>query len=252
MLSDNPAWLNQAYTKMILLRNRKSYNISINVAKTNKVQQEMERHHIPCEKVINIGLDNDLLQDKQNPDPEIRKSLGIKEDEFVLLFVGRLVDYKKPLMACDILIDLLARGINGKLIIIGDGPLAWKLEKHIEENKIENRVKWEKKVPYENMYKYMVSCDCCINLSSKEIFGMTVLEAMYYGAIVIAHEAPGPNDIIEDNISGFICNFDDVEKWADKILKVQSQREKISHEAQKRIKNSFLWDSIAKEFLNIL
>lgn len=249
VLSDNPAWLHQAYTKVILWRNRKSYDFSINVAKTNKVKHEMLEHGIHCRKVINIGLDSELLQDCTNPDINIRHDLGIKDDEFVLLFVGRLIDYKRPIMACDILLELQRRGIKGKLFIIGDGKLANELESYIEEKKLSSVVNWQKRVPYDEMYKYMVSCDCCINLSPKEIFGMTVLEAMYYGAVIVAHEAPGPNDIIDNNISGYLCNFDDVSSWADKIIESQKYRTVMSKEAKKRVRENFLWDRIAGQFM---
>lgn len=251
VLSDNSRFLNQIYTKLILKRNISSYNYSINVAKTKKVQKEMETLKVPFRKVINIGLDDTILKDIYNPDINNRIKLGFDKDELVLLFVGRLVDYKNPIFACDILLELQKRGFKSKLVIIGKGSLETELQKYIEEKNIVSSVIWEKRVPYKDMYKYMVSSDCYINLSPKEIFGMAILEAMYYGLPVVAHEAPGPNEIIENGVSGYVCNFDSLDKWVDQILLAVHNKQELAAAAQVRIGEKFMWDTIADEFVKL-
>lgn len=251
VLSDNPKLLNQMYTKLILKRNFSSYLYSINIAKTKKVQKEMQALQIPCNKIINIGLDESVLNQSFNPEPEIRKLFGFEKNEIILLFVGRLVDYKNPILACDILIELLKRGVKSRLVIIGSGVLEIKLKRYIDENNLTSKVIWKKRVPYEEMYKYMTSCDCYINLSSKEIFGMAILEAMYYGLLVVAHEAPGPNEIIENGVSGYLCSFETAEKWVDQILLALDNKKLLTAAARLRISEKFMWEMNANEFIDI-
>jgi len=250
VLSDNPCWVNQLYTKVILYRNRKSYNYSINIAKTEKVKDELLKHNIPFHKIINVGLDGELLNHNRNRDNKMRVSVGINDDEIVLLFIGRLVDYKKPVLACKILQSLQEKGIKSRLIIIGKGELEDTLNKYIDENKLGKSILWKKNVPYNEIYRYMLSSDVFLNLSPKEIFGMAILEAMYYGLPVVANYAPGPNVIIENQISGYLCDFgDDVDKWANIVLKAYNERFMIASNSHKRIKAKFMWDSLAEEFL---
>lgn len=250
VLSDNPNWKNQLYTKLILLRNRKSYNYSINIAKTDAVKNEMIKHKVPFSRVIYVGLDREILSNKRNRDYDARKELNIANDEVALLFVGRLVDYKKPIIACKILQEMINRGIKAKLFIIGKGVLEEELAKYISDNHLSDCVIWKKRVPYEDMYKYMIACDVCINLSPKEIFGMTVLEALYYGIPVVANHAPGPDVIIENGISGYLDDFeDDVDKWTDTIMIANSNRDKISENARQRIEDHFMWDNLVGDFL---
>lgn len=252
VLSDNPNWKNQVYTKLILFRNKNSYKYSINVAKTDAVKNEMIKNGIPFKKIINVGLDRDVLSEKRNVDWEIRRSLEFLDNEIILLFVGRLVDYKKPILACSILEKLLSYGINARLVIIGKGTLEQKLEQYIIIHELKDRIIWKKEVPYKEIYKYMVSCDVVINLSTKEIFGMTILEAMYYGVPVVANKAPGPNVIIEDEVSGYLCDFDDdLNKWANQIMKALENRNSISIAAHSRITDNFMWDNIAVKFLEL-
>ncbi len=252
VLSDNPRWINQAYTKLILARNRRSYEKSINIAKTKKVQREMESLNVKCAGVINVGLDDDILQPNKNLDISIRDSLGYETDETVLLFVGRLVSYKNPLMACDILKAMLDQGIKTKLVIIGKGSQEEQLIHYIKQLDIENKVSYVGRVPYAEMYKYFVACDCIINLSPKEIFGMTILEAMYYGLPVVAHTAPGPNDIITDGVNGYLCDSDEIGEWVELINKALCSRDELGRASRKEIEDNYMWDSVAPRFCSFL
>ena len=249
VLSDNLGFLHQFYTKLILLRNRKSYHYSINVAKTTRVQREMEKHKVPFTKVISIGLDSDLLSSKRSIDYEIRSELGYSNSDKVVLFVGRIIDFKKPFLACDIAKELYHTDDKYRLILIGKGPLQDELKEYIEKNKMDKYVKYIERVPYTEIYKYMVASDCLINLSSKEIFGMTILEAMYYELPVVAHKAPGPNDIIDDGVTGILCDTDDVKTWCALISEALNERQNLGKKANEVIEKRFLWDSIAEEFL---
>lgn len=250
VLSDNPNWKNQFYTKLILRRNLKSYDYSINVAKTDAVKVEMLKHNIPFSRVIHVGLDREMLSTKLNRDLDTRRELNIANDEIAMLFVGRLVNYKKPILACKILQELLKRGIRSKLYIIGKGTLENQLKDYIDDNNLRERVVYLKCVPYEDMYKYMISCDVYINLSPKEIFGMTVLEALYYGLPVVANHAPGPDVIIENGVSGYLCDYgDDPIRWADQIVSAIDNRTALSKNGHKRVEEHFMWDSLVGEFL---
>lgn len=251
VLSDNPGWLHQFYTRLILKRNIKSYSFSINVAKTTKVQKEMEQLHVPFTKVINIGLDRDLLHNSVSINYDVRTALGYGKEDKILLFIGRIVDYKKPLLACRILEELRKRDPSFRLIIIGKGALQTQLTEYIEKNDLNDFVNYIERVPYEEIYKYMVASDCLINLSSIEIFGMTILEAMYYRLAVIAHTAPGPNDIIENGKTGILCNTDETEVWCDLITEAINKKEEYGNNAREAIERSFLWDSIAEKFLEL-
>lgn len=252
VLSDNPKWSHQFYTKLILKRNIGSYKYSINVAKTEKVHQEMRVCKVPFTKVIPVGLDDTVLQDKVNMDFEIREELGLLEDEIVLLFIGRLIDYKKPLLACDILLKMLDTGIKTRLIMIGIGEMRNQLLNYIKEKNIENYVIYVERVPYQEMYKYMVASDCFINLSDKEIFGMAILESMYYRLPVVAHVAPGPNEILENGISGLLLNSYDTDKWVTAINEAIKNRNKLGDQSRIRITKKYFWDRIANEFIDLV
>lgn len=252
VLSDNRNFLNQFYTKIILFRNRKSYNYSINIGKTKKVQYEMKRLNIPDYGVINVGLDESILHNQTNPDYEIRRKLGYKECEKIILFVGRIVDYKKPFLAVDILKKLIDKSDKYKMIMIGKGELKPQVVEYIQSNGLSDKIQIIERVPYEEMYKYMVSSDCFINLSSIEIFGMAILEAMYYQLPVVAHIAPGPSEIINHPVNGYLLETNDPAVWANYISQAINKSKDIGKASRESIENRYTWDVIADDFLRIL
>ena len=249
VLSDNPRWINQFYTKLILKRNKKSYLFSSNYAKTNKVKKELEEHKIRCDGVVPIGLDSSLLSDIKAIDPIIKESLGFKSEDKVILFVGRLVEYKKPLFVIDIAKLLLAKDKNYKFVILGKGPLKNQLLDSITNNSLEKNVLFVERIPYCEMFKYYVSSTCFINLSDREIFGMSILEAMYYGVPVVAKTAPGPIDIIDSNRNGILLETYESNKWAEAIIEAENKKEEFVKRAYDCISTKYLWDVSCDLFL---
>ena len=101
------------------------------------------------------------------------------------------------------------------------------------------------KLPNEKIYAYYEVADYVINFNPNEVFGMAVLEAMYHNVTVVARHAPGPDCIIENGESGFLCNS--VKEMAQIIL----SGKKVLN-ARKRIIEHFTWKSTAKMFLTYI
>ena len=88
-------------------------------------------------------------------------------------------------------------------ILIGQGSMYDELNKQIELLGISNRVRMVGRILNTEIHQYYVCSDYFLNFNSKEIFGMALLEAMYQGVTVIAVKAPGQEQIIEDQKTGF-------------------------------------------------
>lgn len=233
---------------MILHRNRKSYEYSVNIAKTKKVYAELEKCGIKCKKVVNVGLDLDLMNNSFAINQDIKKELGFSKDDIVILFIGRLVDYKRPLFACDLLKNLQCRNRNFKMVLIGKGPLEQDVKNFIHSNHLDEHIFYHKRVPYNCIYKYMVVSNCLINISPIEIFGMTILEAMFYGVPVVAHHAPGPDDVLTDTVTGYLLDSFNIDEWCNCIDRAVNNKSMIES-ARKKVINQFTWDVICKQFL---
>jgi len=98
--------------------------------------------------------------------------------------------------------------------MIGKGSLEQSTFNAIKNYGIENRVKYIEAVPNKEIHQYYKACDFFVNFNEKEIFGMSILEAMYQGCIVVAKKAPGPCFIIEDKSSGYLITTNEEAKMA--------------------------------------
>lgn len=81
---------------------------------------------------------------------------------------------------------------------------------------------------------------------------MVLLEAMYFGAPTVASGSAGAKTLIEDGKSGYIVKDFEPSNWAEKIsglLENAQLRKNMGEAASARIKNYFMWDSIAEKML---
>ena len=88
--------------------------------------------------------------------------------------------------------------------------------------------------------------------SNYEIFGMVLLEAMYFSVPVISSWNGGSSVLIDDGVNGFILDTFDVEKWVCKIRYLKENPEQynlLRKNAYKKISEKFLWDRLAVHFI---
>jgi len=98
----------------------------------------------------------------------------------ILLAVGRLVYYK----GFNYLIEAMS-GVDGRLLIIGEGPLRAKLERLAADHGVHERVVFLGRVPDATPYYH--ACDVFVlpSIARSEAFGIVQLEAMAAGKPVI-------------------------------------------------------------------
>lgn len=252
VLSTTKKLLNQFYTWVIYKKNYRSYFKSVNVTKTLKVKNELQRLKIPVREVIHVGLDRHLMEQRSMQGESIRNQLNIPTNAKVLLFVGRMVPNKNPFMAVELLCELIKEDPNYYMMIIGDGVLSEKLAVKIRELGVSGHIVWKRLVEYKEMYKYYLCCDCVINLCASEIFGMVMLEGMYYGRLVVARNAAGPSEYIQDGKTGYICYSDNIQEWKHKIHLAMNKDPAVIEQAQKLIQENYLWSNSAMRFLKLL
>ncbi|MFH0316126.1 glycosyltransferase family 4 protein [Clostridium perfringens] len=240
-------------TKIMNILNKKNINAYRNskvLAKTPDVKKVLLKNNIKDVKVIPVGLDLSIIPKEDKSIKELRMNLGLPEDKKILIFVGRLEEYKRPIRAIEILNKLLEKDKNYYLVVVGKGPLKDVLFSRVNELNILNNVKFIEEVANKDVHKYYRASDVFLNLNENEIFGMSLLEAMYQECNVVALKAPGPNYIIEDGISGILVSDWELGDFADKILESNKLTE-LGKSAKRRIEKYLNWDVIAKEYIQL-
>jgi len=94
---------------------------------------------------------------------------------------------------------------------------------------------------------YVASADLFLLPSSQESFGLAALEAMAYGVPVIASDAGGLPELIEDGKCGYLSPVGDVDKMAEDAIHLLTHEElyrEFSSAAQRRVRENFSAEKI--------
>jgi|GEM_PF-163373 FkbM family methyltransferase len=133
---------------------------------------------------------------------QLRSSFGIKNNEVVMLYVGRLSKEKSPITMLEAY-EKLHRS-NMHLFLVGDGPMRKKVEEKINSLKLTN-VHLVGFKPREVLLSFYAIADIFIMPSKKDALPLAINEAMCFGLPVIVSDKVGTTvDLIRDGYNGYI------------------------------------------------
>jgi glycosyltransferase involved in cell wall biosynthesis len=203
----------------------------------------LEYYGVKDDRIIKTGypVDNDFFSSYykkyRKKRKELRKELNIPYNKFIILFVGKLISKKNPLILLKVLKEL--KNENIFVVFVGDGPLRNDMMKYIEENKLKN-VSIKGFVNQSEIPKYYAVSDILVlpSICCTETWGLVVNEAFNFGIPAIVSEYVGcANELVIDGYNGFV--FKDENDLKDKIEKLYKDRkmlEKFGENAKISIK----------------
>lgn len=190
------------------------HNARVVIAPTQKVKATLEGYGLANQiRVVPSGIQlaqhrvRITAEDRQ----QLRRSLGIADDEVVLLNLGRLGDEKN----IDELL-LMYGSVKDefpklRFMIVGDGPARNSLEKLTQRLKIADRVIFTGMVDPGTVQNYYQSGDIFVSASTSETQGLTYAEAAANGLPLLCRQdpcleemlIPGQNGYAYTNAQGF-------------------------------------------------
>jgi glycogen(starch) synthase len=153
------------------------------------------------------------------PKDVARRSIGIDDEEFVVLTVCRLV----PQKGVQTLLKAASRlrDISGlRVLVVGDGPYRKDLEKLTQTLELEDVVRFEGWVHGGRVGLYYSAADCFVLASSEEGLPFVLLEAAMYGLPLIVSDNWGTRDVLSSGVPGFLVPVGDDESLAENIRRV--------------------------------
>ena len=185
-------------------------NLTDNIISVSSTTKN-ELHKIkPAEKSVIIpnGID---FKEITGTSPSIKKS--------DVIFAGRLIKEKNTDLLLKALVQVKKSLPDIKCFIIGDGPEKNNLEILRDDLNLNGNVKFLGFLEDQSLISHLKSSMVFALPSTREGFGMVVLEANACGlpVVVIDHPMNASIDLIKDNINGFIAEFSE-NSLADKIL----------------------------------
>jgi len=200
--------------------------------------------------LIDAGLPSDRIEVKYlgvHIPPEIKKHGRV--NEVTILHVGRLVDFKSPdrtIMAFEM---ARSRGLKGRLIIAGDGPMRITCELLRMRSPYKDSIEILGAVDHDRVQRLLIEADIYTQHNVKgeisrqsECFGVSIIEAMAMGLPIVGTRSGAVQETVVDGVTGFLIDPGDVEAQANALLRLAADpdlRQHFGEAGHRRVKERF-------------
>lgn len=219
------------------------------------------------EKLIGCGVPGSRIRlapntvdtDKFHPrnrGRNIRESLGWRQEDVVIAYVGRLIPSKGPQYFVELARRLLEKKPALKFLLVGEGELEAEFRRQAGGFGHPGSLAIIGGVNYDLIPDYLGAADILVVPSLWEPGGRTCLEGMAMGKPVVANRVGGMADLIEDGETGFLIEIDtprsrnydaglpgsylpSLERVVDKLASDRSLRERVGGNARREARTRY-------------
>ena len=204
--------------------------------------------------IIPNGVNLERFSGSRKAD-ETRSELGF-EGAIVLGFTG----FMRPWHGLGRVIQLIDerwRGLNVRLLIVGDGPIRAELEAQAKELNVEDRVMITGVVPRDQVERYVSIFDIALQPSAVPYASpLKLFEYMALGRAIIAPDQENIRGIVSHDTSAYLFDPDDGDAFStaiDVLCQNESLRSRLGAGARAQIKaRGFTWDENARKIESLV
>ena len=183
----------------------------------------------------------------------IRQRLGIADDTWLILAVGRLVPDKGHRYLIDALTRAEVRrtGQSFRLVLVGDGPLRNELQAQARSRGLEQQITFAGLLPHDEVPGWLWAADIAVLPSLAEGLPLSLLEAMACGRPVIASRVGAVANVLKDGVSGLLVHAGQPASLASALAELLSNRilaRQLGERAQSYARASFDQQRMIEQF----
>ena len=159
---------------------------------------------------------------------------------FRILFAGRLVEAKDPLLMLSVLELVAARHDQVALDVVGDGPLEAQVKAEVQRRGLDRRITFHP--PSAEIARWLKSSDLLLMTSVFEGVPFMLYEALAMGLPVVAPALPGAVELIGENGGVLVAPRDDADGYASAICRLiddEPLRSELARGGRERMLESF-------------
>ena len=198
-----------------------------------------------------IKLDKGLLKNRDAIRSIKRTEFNIDPKSFVIISVGGCSPIKNHSFIINLIKQLDSNGLNVIYLHVGTGVDEEKEKELCHKLLVNSNIIFtgnRKDVP-----ELLMCADLFLLPSSQEGLSIALLEAMYYNGLVIVNDAPGLNNMIINDSTGYVLNVNNPPAYVNLINKLISNiinTERIKLSAREFVENNFSMEKNAEALIN--
>ena len=216
------------------------------------VSESAEKEFFGCSKLysdaLEIGRHEHLTLPNCLPQEKIEYTRQNSRHK-VIGFISRLEAVKGAENIVPFFARLLTTNPDTKLLVVGDGSLRGEMQRQAKTYNIDaKKIEWRDMVQPQNIGKVYDECDVVWMPSKGEGFGLTAVESMAHGCVVVATAVGGLKDVIHNGDDGVLIDSDEIGRMPEvtsELLNDDEKMGKMSVAAAQRA-NEFRFDIYRK------
>ncbi|HRG53573.1 MAG TPA: glycosyltransferase [Bacteroidia bacterium] len=141
-----------------------------------------------------------------------------------------------------------------KLLLVGSGTLMEECRNLVRELNLDDKVIFAGKVPPDKVVNYHNMIDIYCNISNRESFGVSVVEAMACGKPVVVTNVGGLPEIVKHNETGLIIEKEDPIATAEAIQQLMDDKHLVDHlvkNAMQHVHEHYSWDNNMQHIIQL-
>ncbi len=170
--------------------------------------------------VIHSGVDAEVEFNPRSVDPLRHSGNGVPR----ILWPGRLVEQKDPMLTLDVVADARSRGGEFMLDVVGDGYLEAAARERADRLGIADSINWHP--PSQEMARWYRSSDLLLMTSVFEGVPYVIYEALAMGVPVVAPALPGNVEFMDEDSGALIEPRDDASRYAEVVVALLADEER--------------------------
>ena len=203
--------------------------------------------------VVGVGIDAQMLSSKEeNCKESLYKKLKKDRGNLKLLYIGRFEKRRDIPFIIDVFKRIYEKRPDARLYMIGTGHSEYlkKVFAYMDTAGVRDKVIWQEQMEQKYLSCIYRQVDFFLLPTEYEIFGMVLLEAMYYGNVVLTTRNGGSSTLIENGENGLVFEKKNARQWSDCVLNMsKTDKERIGEKATLTIAEKYTWDNLAENFL---
>lgn len=202
------------YTDTLITINKEDYELANKKFKKTNI-----------EYITGVGIDTKKFNFNmtQKEKDELRESLKLNKQDFVMLYAARLDKNKNQTFLINIMEELIKKYSNIHLLLAGNDELNGKYHKIVENKNLNKNIHFLGHRT--DIHKLLKISNIAVSTSLREGLPVNVMEALISEIPIVALKCRGMEDLIKKNKQGFIVNNE--EEFIEKIIEIYNNKIKI-------------------------
>lgn len=201
---------------------------------------------------ISVGSDTDLFYPDENKRKKFRQMHGISEDDFVVIYTGKLDESKGAGLLADAFVEKFQTNKNVVLVVVGNSSGQYGTEIEETFNKSSNRIIRFPTQKYTDLADFYQAADLSVFPKQSSL---SFYDAQACGLPVISEDNSVNIDRLNNN-NGFTFEAGNVEDFRSKIFKCiampNCEYEKLRDNSFKFVRENYDYSKIADKYLSII